>query len=140
MTFGAPRETHLPPARMIGVLIFCCVMSGLVAGGIQVLLHVWLGTNLALAYALRTLAIVTLATTVVLAVAWQRARAASAIDLTALVLIGFVVLGKAWRQIGGAPSRDDLAVLLEAALPMVVMILFQWYVLRENWRHRNTAA
>ncbi len=137
MTFATPRDRFLPPKDMIGVLFFACVMSGLLATGLQVALHVLLESNLALYHALRTLAVVTLVTTAVLAVAWQRARTVSGIDRTALAIIVFVAAGRMWPLIMSGPTREALAILAETLLPMAVMIWFQWGLLRRNWRHRK---
>lgn len=136
MTLAALRDRVLPPKDMIGVLFFSCVMSGLIAGGVQVALHVLLRSNLVLSSALTTLAIVTLATTVILSIAWQRARTASDIDRTALVLFAFIAAGKTWPLVSG-PTPEALAPLAETLLPMMTMIWFQWGLLRRNWRNRH---
>jgi hypothetical protein len=139
MTFATPRDRLLPPKDMLGVLFFCCVMSGLLGAGLQVALHVLLESNLALYYALRTLAVVTLVTTAILGIAWQRARTVSGIDRTALALIAFVAAGRMWPLVTTGPTRDALAILAEILLPMALMIWFQWGLLRRNWRHRKGA-
>jgi len=136
MTLAAPRDRVLTPKSMFGVLFFCCVMSGLVAGGVQVALHGLLRSNLVLSSALTTLAIVTLATTAILSIAWQRARTASDIDRTALVLFGFVAAGKAWPLVSGE-TAEALAAVAGTLLPMAAMIWLQWALLRRNWRNRN---
>jgi hypothetical protein len=130
--------------RSFGTLLLAFLISGFVAGMVQLQIGVALKADLELVLAMLVLWAMTLVTTVALGIALGVAGKAATIDRLALALLGLTVLAVValiiWEVAATrALSRGSLAIIGEIAVPLVVMIAIQWWLVRRRWRRAHGA-
>jgi hypothetical protein len=130
--------------RSFGTMLLAFLVSGFVAGMVQLQIGVALKADLELVLAMLLLWAMTLVTTVALGFGLAVAGRIAAIDRIALALLGLTVLATmaaiAWELIATrAISPASLAILGEIAVPLVVMIAIQWWLVRRRWRRARGA-
>jgi hypothetical protein len=130
--------------RSFGTLLLALVSSALIAGAVQVQLGVAFKADVELIIPMALLALMTPLTTVVLGIALGAAGRVATIDRVALGLIGLTVLAAAallvWDVVATrALNRAGLAIIAEIAVPLLVMIAIQWWLVRGRWRRANSA-
>jgi hypothetical protein len=131
--------------RSFGVLLLAWVVSGFVAGVVQLQIGVALKADLELVVAMLVLAAMTLLTTVVFGIALAVAGRIAMIDRTAMALLGFtalaVIAAIVWEFAAArAISPGSVAVLVEIAVPAAIMIAIQWWLVRRRWRRLHGAS
>jgi hypothetical protein len=130
--------------RSFGTLLLAFLVSGLVAGAVQIQIGVALKADLELVLAMLVLWAMTLLTTVVLGIALGAAGTVTTINRLALGLIGLAVLAAAglltWDFVDARGfTRGGLALAAEIAIPLLVMIAIQWWLVRRRWRRAHGA-
>jgi hypothetical protein len=133
--------------RTFGTLLLAYLVSGLIAGMVQLQLGIALKADMEFIIAMIVLAAMTLVTTVALGIALGTASSIMTIDRVATVLLGFTVLAVLALMIFDfidtrsiAISRDSLAILIEIAIPTIIMITIQWWLVRRRWRKAHAGA
>ena len=130
--------------RAFATLLLALVSSGLIAGAVQVQLGVAFKADVELVIPMALLALMTPLTTVLLGIALGAAGRVATIDRVALGLIGLTILAAAallvWDVVATrALNRAGLAIIAEIAVPLLIMIAIQWWLVRGRWRRANSA-
>ena len=130
--------------RSFWTLLLAMILSGLIAGAVQVQLGVAFKADVELIIPMVLLMLMTPLTTVVLGIALGAAGKAATIDRVALGLIGLTVLAAAalliWDVVASrALTRGGLAIIAEIAVPLLVMTAIQWWLVRRRWRRAHGA-
>jgi hypothetical protein len=125
--------------RSFGTLLLAFLVSGFVAGMLQLQIGVALKADLELVLAMLLLWAMTLLTTVALGIALGAAGHVTTINHLALGLIGLAVLAAAalltWDFVAARGlTRGGLALVAEITVPLPVMIAIQWWLVRRRWR------
>ncbi len=133
--------------RTLGTLLLAFLLSGIVAGSVQIQLGIALKADLELVLLMLLLMLMTLVTTVALGIALVVAAAIVTIDRVAAVLLGFTLLAVFALMVfefietrSIAISRASLAILIEIAIPTIIMITIQWWLVRRRWRKTHGGA
>jgi hypothetical protein len=133
--------------RALATLLLAFLLSGIIAGGVQIQLGIAFKADLELVLPMFLLMLMTLVTTITLGVTFVRAASVTTIDRVAFALLAFTVLATlalmvlefvATRSI--VLSRASLAILMETAIPIIVMITIQWWLVRRRWRKTHPGA
>jgi hypothetical protein len=130
--------------RSFGTLLLAFLVSGFVAGMVQLQIGVALKADLELVLAMLVLWAMTLLTTAALGIGLALAGGIATMDRIALSLLGLTALATvaaiAWElSATRTVSRASVAVLGEIAVPVVVMIAIQWWLLRRRWQRAHGA-
>jgi hypothetical protein len=130
--------------RSFGTLLLAFLVSGFVAGMLQLQIGVALKADLELVLAMLLLWAMTLLTTVALGIALGAAGKVTTINRLALGLIGLAVLAAAalliWDFVAARGfTRGGLALVAEITVPLPVMIAIQWWLVRRRWRRARGA-
>jgi hypothetical protein len=130
--------------RSFGTLLLAFLVSGFVAGMLQLQIGVALKADLELVLAMLLLWAMTLLTTVALGIALGAAGHVTTINHLALGLIGLAVLAAAalltWDFVAARGlTRGGLALVAEITVPLPVMIAIQWWLVRRRWRRARGA-
>jgi hypothetical protein len=130
--------------RAFGTLLLAFLVSGFVAGMVQLQIGVAFKADLELLLAMLVLWAMTLLTSVALGLALGLASTAAVIDRVALGLIGIAILAAAallaWDLVDSRRlTRASLAIVIEITVPVLVMIAIQWWLVRRRWRRAHTA-
>lgn len=133
--------------RTFGTLLLACLLSGLIAGMVQLQIGIAFNADMEFIIAMMVLATMTLVTTVALGIALGTASSIVTIDGVATVLLGFTVLAVlallAFQFIDTRSiviRRASLAILIEIAIPTIIMITIQWWLVRRRWRKAHAGA
>lgn len=130
--------------RSFWTLLLALILSGLIGSAVQVQLGVLFKADLELVIAMVALAVAAPVTTIVLGIALGVADKVATIDRVALALIVLTILATAglliWDAVAsGAVTRSGLAIIAEIAVPLLVMIAIQWWLVRRRWRRAHGA-
>jgi hypothetical protein len=130
--------------RSFGTLLLAFLVSGFVAGVVQLQIGVALKADLELVLAMLLLWAMTLLTTVALGIALGAAGKVTTINRLALGLIGLTALAAAalliWDFVAArAFTRGGLALVAEITVPLPVMIAIQWWLVRRRWQRAHGA-
>jgi hypothetical protein len=130
--------------RSFGTLLLAFLVSGFVAGMVQLQIGVALKADLELVLAMLLLWAMTLLTTVALGIALGAAGKVTTINRLALGLIGLAVLAAAalliWDFVAARGfTRGGLALVAEITVPLPIMIAIQWWLVRQRWRRARGA-
>jgi hypothetical protein len=133
--------------RTFGILLLAYLLSGLIAGMVQLQIAIAFKTDMEFIIAMIVLAAMTLVTTVALGIALGTASSIVTVDRVATVLLGFTVVAvlalMAFEFIDTRSiviRRGSLAILIEIAIPTIIMITVQWWLVRRRWRKTHTGA
>jgi hypothetical protein len=131
--------------RSFGTLLLALILSGLIAGAVQIQLGVAFKADVELIIPMVLLTLMTPLTTVVLGIAIGAAGKAATIDRVALGLTGLTVLAAAGLLIldlvaSHALTRGGLAIIAETGVPLLVMIAIQWCLVRRRAGRAAQAA
>ena len=133
--------------RTLGTLLLAYLLSGLIAGMVQLQIASAFKADMEFIIAMIVLAAMTLVTTVALGIALGTAAAIATIDRVATALLGFTVLSVLALMVfefvetrSIAISRASLAILIEIAIPTILMITLQWWLVRRRWRKAHGGA
>jgi|SoiMethySBSTD1v2_1073268.scaffolds.fasta_scaffold3244182_1 hypothetical protein len=123
--------------RAFGTLLLALILSGLIAGAVQVQLGVAFKADVELIIPMVLLVLITPLTTVVLGIAHAASGTVATIDRAAMALLGLAVLAAAallvWDVVASrALTRGGLAIIAEIAVPLLVMIAIQWWLVRRR--------
>jgi hypothetical protein len=131
--------------RSFGTLLLALILSGLIAGAVQVQLGVAFKADVELIIPMLLLMLITPLTTVVLGIGLVASGKVATIDRAAMALLGLTVLAAAallvWDVVATrALTRSGLAIIAEIAVPLLVMIAIQWWLVRRRARRAPQAA
>jgi hypothetical protein len=131
--------------RSFGTLLLALILSGLIAGAVQVQLGVAFKADVELIIPMVLLMLITPLTTVVLGIGLVASGKVATIDRAAMALLGLTVLAAAallvWDVVATrALTRSGLAIIAEIAVPLLVMIAIQWWLVRRRARRAPQAA
>lgn len=126
--------------RSFGTLLLAFFISLIFGGALQTQIAVKIGAQEEHILAMVIFMLMTVATTLALGAALLLASRISGVDRIALALLVVTVLGLvALVAVGAAADRKlvirpaDLALLGDIAIPTVLMILIQWWLVRRRW-------
>lgn len=133
--------------RGFGALVLAFVVSGVVAGAVQVALGITFNAREKLIVTMMVLAAMTLITTFILGLALAGSTTVSGVDWTAGVLLGvtmLIIFGLAAIVVAMSPRspivREDVAIFLEIVVPFAVTMSVQWWLVRRHWIKSAAAA
>jgi hypothetical protein len=131
--------------RSFGTLLLALVLSGLIAGAVQIQLGVAFKADVEILIPMMLLVLMAPLTTVVLGIALGASGKVATIDRVALGLLGLTVLAGAALLVWDftarrAIMRDGLAIVTEITVPLIIMIAIQWWLVRRRAKHAALAA
>jgi hypothetical protein len=126
--------------RGVGALFVAMIVSGFVAGAIQLEFAVWLGSREEFIVIEMGLVLLILATTIAFGVVLLAGGRAVAVRRTAVAFVVAFLLAAAALEIfsvstdGWRVLRGDLPFQVELVVLGLIAILIQWWLLRRNVR------
>jgi hypothetical protein len=131
--------------RSFGAVVLAILLSGLIAGVVQLQLAISFNAHEEFIAAMMLLMLFVLVCAVAFCVALFTAKRVSGVNRTAiglavLLALAFVALEALSLSTGSASTTlgQDAAILAEIFIPCAIVILIQWWLVRRRWLKKAT--